>query len=91
MRQEGNVTPVEQVKEKKVTLLRYVRSSENGWVRRKFAPGKTRGWEQRIDGDCLHFGADVTDLGEYQLRWFENIRGISKPRYESAATSMSAR
>ena len=67
--------------------MRYVRTQDKGWLRRRVARGTTRGWEQRIDVDLKHFGRDVIDLGEYQLRWFENRRGTSKPRYESAGTT----
>jgi site-specific recombinase XerD len=72
-------------KEQSVTLLRYVRTS-SGWTRRTVPTGSTRGWEQRMDRDLAAFGPDVIDLGEYQIRWYEQ----SKTRYESGGTTYVA-
>jgi integrase len=67
--------------EQKVTLMRYVRTDKGCWTRRRVPTGGARGWEQRLDHNPAAFGLDVSDLGEYQIRWYEN----SKPRYESGA------
>ncbi len=73
------------MKEKAVTLLRYVRTT-NGWVRRKVPTGTARGWERRVDVNMAAYGDDVVDLGEYQIRWYERKRGESVARYESGGT-----
>lgn len=68
---------------KSILLLRRVRTT-NGWLRRHIpAISKSRGWEQRLDGTFALWGDDVTELGEYFIRWYERERGKSMPRYEA--------
>lgn len=67
-----------------VLLVRYVRTT-SGWKRRPIPEiNKTRGWEQRLDGTFAVWGDDVTELGQYYVRWFERVRGKSMARYEPA-------
>ena len=74
--------------EQKITLLRYVRTQQ-GWARRKVPTGGSRGWEQRLDQDTRPYGLDVLDLGEYQIRWYENRKGESRVCYLGGGSTYS--
>jgi integrase len=67
----------------KILLVRLVRTAR-GWQRRRIPMiSKSRGWEQRLDETRTLWGEDVTELGQYCIRWFEQMSGKSKPRYEA--------
>jgi integrase len=76
-----------------VVLLRSVRTAK-GWERRRVTPGKHRNWEQRMDADPQFFGADVLDLGAYQIRRVENRKTQYEPggdTYAQAAAVFQSR
>jgi integrase len=69
--------------ERSVLLLRRVRTP-SGWQRRHIpVVPKSRGWESRLDETLAVWGSDVTELGEYFIRWYERERGRSLPRYQT--------
>ena len=68
-----------------VVLMRSVRTTDKGWIRRAVVAGKGRNWEERIDTDRKYFGPDVIDLGGYQILRYEN----RKTKYEPGGDTYS--